>query len=390
MTLLVTCLTFGTFGLIMSVFGPAIPTFATQFATSRDAVGSLFTTYFTGTIVGLLLIVPLSDRFGQRPGLLLGMLLFVGGIVGTLLSNQLWLGLAMMFLAGIGAGPIVGGLNLMGARLYPERSAMVLNLTNLFFGIGSVVGPALAGQLISRVGTPLPIMWFGVGLMLLMLLAVSRIMEPQRPVVSGKSAALDFGVLRVPAIWLFSALLLAYVGIEVGTGAWAASYLEQVAQFDPAQAALVTAGFWLTFTVGRLFGTLVGGRMAAEQMLFLVIGGAGLSALALVVLPGSYALYAILGLGFFFGPTYPTTIAVSTRMFPHATGLATSVMMTFGSVGGALLPWLMGVLLVQGGPQPMALLVVTGTSVMLGALLAITLWRTSDMAKPRVPGDSKM
>jgi fucose permease len=63
---------------------------------------------------------------------------------------------------------------------------------------------------------------------------------------------------------------------------------------------------------------------------------------------------AIIGLGY--GPIYPTGVAVLTSRFPHAAGVATSQMGILAAAGGALLPWLQGLVIAQRPTSDSALL----------------------------------
>jgi len=68
----------------------------------------------------------------------------------------------------------------------------------------------------------------------------------------------------------------------------------------------------------------------------------------------SVVAYAILGFGY--GPIYPTGVAVLTHRFPHAAGLATSQMGILAALGGAVLPWIHGLVIAHRPTAESALL----------------------------------
>ena len=75
MVLLVTITMMGT--IAMHMFIPAMPDTARDLHTTAAVVQLTVTMYVIGLAVGQLVYGPLSDRFGRRPVLLCGLLLFV-------------------------------------------------------------------------------------------------------------------------------------------------------------------------------------------------------------------------------------------------------------------------------------------------------------------------
>jgi fucose permease len=167
-------------------------------------------------------------------------------------------------------------------------------------------------------------------------------------------------------------LLLVYVGSEMSEGFWAAVYLERSTGMDAAHSAAATALFWSALTAGRLLATGAGMRVTAEHLMtasvWIACAGAALLWSAHGIAWLSVAALAILGLGF--GPIYPTGVAVLTARFPHAAGTATSRMGILAAMGGALLPWVHGLVIAHRTTRDSALLTF-GASV---AMIAIWEW----------------
>jgi MFS family permease len=97
-------------------------------------------------------------------------------------------------------------------------------------------------------------------------------------------------------------------------------------------------------------------------------GGVGL-VLGMGSAPMTIAASVLVGLSF--GPIYPTTIALVAIGFPTGTGTVAGVVMTLGSLGGAVLPWLYGILILQVTPLAGVDLVPLSATAMLG------LWATA-------------
>ncbi len=67
----------------------------------------------------------------------------------------------------------------MTSELVPARRASAVNLVNMFFGVGAVVGPLVVSVLLRRTGAALPALWMGAGLLAAAAVA-ARIALPDR------------------------------------------------------------------------------------------------------------------------------------------------------------------------------------------------------------------
>jgi fucose permease len=365
--MILTCLCFLALGVAISAIGPALPELAARTGSSLEALGGVFSALFLGALVAQLASGPLSDRLDQRLVLLAGMALFALGTAGYLLSRALPLTLACAALAGLGQGALVIGSNLLVARVFADRSTAALNLLNVFFGIGDVVGPALAGLALRAWGSAIPALWLGAALIVLpagLLPRLGRLAPAPRSATRGGGGP---PILRAPLLWALGSLVLVYVGTEISMSGWTATYIQRTTALDAAAGALVTAGFWLAITVGRVLAALSGARLAPNRLLQICLVGAlfGGALLALSVGRPLATIAAVLLLGLSFGPIYPTALALTADGFPERPGVAVSIVSALGSLGGMLLPWLQGNLLVRGGPLAGALLVAAATVAML-------------------------
>jgi fucose permease len=360
-------MSFFALGLITAALGPALPDLAANASSSLATIGAVFTALFLGSLIAQVVAGPLNDRLGQRPVLLAGIVLLAAGTCGIAASYALPLTLACAVMAGLGHGAVDVSTNVLIAEVFAARSASALNLLNVFFGVGAVAGPALAGLTLRAWGTALPALWLGAGLMLLQAPFARRLASAPGAAQHGDHAAPGAALLRSPLLWALGGLLLLYVGTETGIGGWTTTYMERTTAIGAAAAALVTAGFWLALTGGRVAGALLGARVTASTLLRLSLAGALAGAVLLAAGPGSAALTtaAVLLIGFCFGPIFPTALSIVTASFRRAPGTAASVAVAMGSLGGMLLPWVQGALLEHSGPSASVLLVAAGVLAML-------------------------
>ena len=349
---------FFTLGVIVASSGPALDEFSLQTGSNLAAVGGVFTAIFLGALAAQVFGAPLVDRLSPRRLLPFAMLLMGLGALGLTQARALWLYLLLAGISGLGQGMVDIASHVMVSRLFAERRASALNLLNVFFGAGAFIGPAISGLTLRHFSTALPALWIGGGLGLI-LIPLAYYWLPggrggensgaKHPAAGEVESATPY---RSPQLWLFGAMLLLYVGMENGMGGWSSIYLQRTVNALPETGAALTSGFWLALALGRIAAIFVGARFSAQRLLAasLVVTLAGTLVLGLGSgsLAGSAA--GLLLIGFGFGPIFPTTIALTTTTFAHVAGRATGAVVALGSLGGMIIPWLQGALILSVGP----------------------------------------
>jgi fucose permease len=342
-------------GAVVASVGPALGELASRSGTDLGTIGSVFSALFLGGLLGELAAGPLGDRTGERVVLFIGALLMAAGTLGLAASRSLWATLGLMFVAGLGEGTLVLGGNVWAGKAFDTHAVAALNLVNVFYGVGAFLGPLAASQFLRLGRTALLALWApAAGFLLLapfFLTVLPRITARQgQERAGGDASAAPAGWLASPALWVPALLLLVYVGAENGMGGWTTTYVAGSAGVSAETGAMVTSGFWLALTLGRILGVPLGLRLSSWRLLGLSVLTAVIGSAVLVLgqgnLTGTTAGTVLLGLGF--GPIYPVGMAVVLDVF-HGSGKVASVAGAMGSVGGALLPWLQGLLLSRRG-----------------------------------------
>jgi fucose permease len=367
-TMTAASLNFFALGVITAGLGPCLPGLAAHTGTSLAAVGAVVTGMFIGAVAMLTVAGLISDRFGQRPLLFAGTLLMVAGLAGLVLSPSLPLLLLSGVVTGLGHGTMDLGTNILIAEVFADTSTAALNLVNVFFAVGAVTGPFVASLTLRWWGTALPALWLGIVLFLPQLYLVPRLaVVPRVARPADAPAGALAHLLRNPLLWLIALLALVYVGGEAGLGSWNTAYLTRTTPLDTATAALVTSGYWLALTAGRIAAASVGMRFTAPQILLSMLIGAAVGGGLLVLGVGGLPLtiLAALVLGFCFGPIFPTLLAVIALRFRANTGTAASVIVGMGSLGGAVLPAIQGYLLDRVSPAAYAAFIAGGVLTLL-------------------------
>lgn len=193
--------------------------------------------------------------------------------------------------------------------------------------------------------------------------------------------------LRNKNTWLISFFLFFYQGCEVALGGWIVSYLVDY-RHTTTSYGYVLSGFWGGLTLGRLLLTrvlhvYVGARRSIIGLVFLTLLTISLT----WAIPHDILLSIFVSMaGVFIGPICPLMITVVGHLFPKKIEVVSITIMTaFGSSGGAVLPFLVGIISQQTGTFVVLPICLAGFLVMLG------IWYTlPDMDRRGEPPKGKM
>ena len=350
----------------MSAVGPLLPQLALQTGSTLAAVGAFFTVLSFGQVVSQVVGGPASDRLGPRPAILVGLALVALGVEGIGISNSLLTFLGSTLVAGLGYGAADIGINLLIASAFARRRVSALNLLHLFWGLGATIGPAAVGLSFSLWSSGTPALWPAVFLPAFLLPITYRL----RPGLAARAPASSSSaepVYRSPLLWALAGMLAVSVGIEIGTGGWTTSYLMATTEASFEMAALVTSGYWMALSAGRVISTLLGTRVGPRVILGLDVAGACAASMGMIAGLGNWPLSvaATLTMGLSIGSMYPTTVALVTAAFKSGPGRAASVVMASTNVTSMTLPWLQGLLFIGLGPASSTWFVASCSVIML-------------------------
>ncbi len=194
----------------------SFPQLAQSLHTDIGKVALGLSIYFFGLSVGQLLYGPLIDRFGRKPPLLFGILLFTlsSVLIAVAASIQSFLVLRLLQAVGGCAGMVVS--RAMISDLLDEReSARFFSLMMVISGIGPILAPILGGYLISFAG------WQAIFIFLALLggscFAATQMMIPEtlpqeaKQPLALKAIACTFGRLLLRRAFMIPTLLGATV-----------------------------------------------------------------------------------------------------------------------------------------------------------------------------------
>jgi MFS transporter, DHA1 family, multidrug resistance protein len=156
---------------------PAMPVMAQALHASPGLVELTISGYLVGFSIGQLLWGPVSDRYGRRLPIALGLGLFIVGSVGCALSTSVYMLIGWRAIQALGACASVVLARAMVRDLYAgHRAAQMMSTLMSVMAIAPLLGPTVGGQILHSFSWR-AIFWTLVGVGLLTLLSLLTLPE---------------------------------------------------------------------------------------------------------------------------------------------------------------------------------------------------------------------
>ena len=229
------CLLFFTFAMTSDAVGSVVSRVIGELHLSMTAAGAFQYVPMAAMAAGAVSLGYLADRLGRRPAVIAGLALYGGSSLLFAFGNSFGFFVGLLALSGLGISLFkTGALALIGdLSTSPGSHTRLMNAAEGFFGIGSIVGPAVVALLLAA---GLSWKWLYViaaGICIGLMLLAARMRFPQAPAPAstalGAPRAVESGstlrVLKDPYALGFAALIMLYAAVECAVYVWMPTYL---------------------------------------------------------------------------------------------------------------------------------------------------------------------
>lgn len=373
---------------------PAMPEIREHFGVDMGSVQLTLSLAMLGGAIGQLFHGPLSDRFGRRPVLLGGLVLYVVASCFCLVSSSIGELVAARFFQGFGsmAAPVLA--RAMVRDLHErDQVARMLALMGIVNGLGPILAPIIGGVLLAWFDWRASFVFITVYGLVLTGLVWGFLGESVRQ--TDPDALRPARMAQTAGLLLKNRVFVGYMLVNCflfgGLGAYLSgvSFVVLRVLEVPTQYFGVVFGAIMTGNItGYILSARIVKRLGPEGVLRLGVGGvavagvllagfawAGVYHVVTLVMPMMLYMFCV-------AQTGPQAIAGALTPFPRAAGTASSIMGFFQSFTSASVG--MGVALAfDGTPRAMASFVgLMGVSTLLVYLLVVR--RIPDEERRRV------
>ena len=345
---------------------PSLPALVRFFRTDVASVQLTLSVFLVGFALSQLAYGPLSDRFGRRPMLLVGLVVYVAASIACALATSMTMLIVARFFQALGGccGPVLGRAvvrDLHGV----QRAARMLAYISAATALAPAIGPIIGGYLEVAFGWRsnfIALTIFGG----VVLLAVSILLSETNAHLNPRATRLRELIANYRMV-LVHRSFLGYTLCVAFSYSWLFAFISgsSFVLIDVLHVAPEHFGYcFLVPVAGYMSGTLSSGRLTMhlgiDRMISLgtLLGAVSGSTMAVLALAGVHTIASVLVPTFFCfmagGLVLPNAMAGAIGPFPKMAGAASALMGFFQMGCAALLGFLVGHLH-NATPAPMAL-----------------------------------
>lgn len=365
----------------IDMYLPGFPAIATSLDTTVSHVSLSLSSYFIGISAGQLLYGPLLDRFGRKPPLFIGLVLYILASVGCSFAGTIDQLVALRFIQAIGSCAAAVASIAMVRDLFPvEDNAKVFALLFLVVGASPMIAPTVGSYVTAAWGWT-SVFWVlgGMGALLLLVciyyLPDSYLPDTSLSLKPGPIINNFLSVIREPQFYTFAvAGSFAFSGLFAYVAGSPLLFMK-VFGLSEKTYGWIFAALSVGFIGSNQLNTLILRKFRSEQIVPFALICQSITAIIFVigVMNGWFGLGITLFLLFIYlsclGLTNPNTSALSLAPFSRNAGSASALMGAMQMGVGTLASVCVSLFDEKMGALPMVSVMAVSSLLALGALL---------------------
>ena len=349
-----TFLMFMMFAMTTDSVGIIIPEIIKQFKLSMTAASAFQYATMGGIALAGFFLGFLADRLGRKATIILGLAAFAADSYLFAIGESFAFFVTLLFVSGVSIGVFkTGALALIGdiVKSTTEHTS-IMNMVEGFFGIGSILGPALLARLLSS-GVSWKWLYVIAGSMCLLLVAIAS-MARYPHTMRASEEPMDFkrtlAMMKDPYALGFSMGEFLYVATECAIYVWMPTLLAGHTGFFAIYSISI---FFVLRCVGRFVGVWMTTRFSWTSVLTISSGFILACFVGAVTGGPEIAMYLLPFSGLFMSVVYPTINSKGISCFPKSEhGAVSGVILFFTCLSAAAGPLAMGAVSdAMGGAQ---------------------------------------
>ena len=343
-----TCMMFFMFAMTTDAVGSIIPSLIDEFGLSLSAASAFHYVPMAAIALGGLVLGFLSDRYGRKFTIVLGLSLYGVGSLLFILGNTFSFFVALLGLSGIGVSVFkVGALALVGDITRSTREhTTFMNTVEGFFAVGAIVGPALVAVLLTA-GISWKYLYVAASAICALLIVaalLARYPSNRKTSASPSSVSQAMVMIKNPYALGFSTLIMLYVAVEVAIYVWMPTWLKDYTGPTPWLATYALTIFFILRAAGRFMGVWLLHLLSWDTVLAVMAVAILLCFAGSLVAGPGLAVWLLPLSGLFMSVVYPTLNSKGISCFPKAEhGAIAGLILFFTAFAAAFGPVVMAV-----------------------------------------------
>jgi fucose permease len=348
-----TFVVFMMFAMTTDSVGIIIPQIIKTFHLSLTAAGSFQYATMGGIGLAGFLLGHLADRIGRKRTIVVGLTLFAAASCLIIAGNSFWYFCMLMALSGAAIGIFkTAALALVGDIVASTKEhTSIMNMVEGFFGVGSIIGPAILTRLLIR-GLSWRWLYVLAGTMCVLLIVIAASVRYPAAKSAEARRSNTTAVITNRYILVFSCGAFLYVAVESAVYVWMPTLIADYHGRAAWLAAYSISIFFLLRATGRFLGSWMLNRFQWTAVLALF------SALILACFVASvaggvfWAIFLLPLSGLFMSVIYPTINSKGISCLPKTEhGSGAGVILFFTCFSAVVAPLAMGTISdAMGGP----------------------------------------
>ncbi len=332
----------------IDMYLPGFQDIATDLNTSIEKIQLSLSSFFVGIAAGQLFYGPLLDRFGRKPPLVVGLLIYLASSLACAFVNSADSLIVLRFLQALGScGGMVAARAMVRDYFPASETAKVFSLLMLVIGVSPILAPTLGGYFIAHLGWHSIFIFLSV-FVILVLLGVIFFLKGSK--TANKELSLHpkliltnyREVLRLPQFYIY-----ALSGGFASSGLYAyisgsPFVMMNLFGLDEKQYGWAFAGLAMSLITGSQLNNILLKKLSSHTISKYALMVQALMGIILMLLAFTHQLnlYTMLGCTFFYlgsqGFVFPNTSAMALNPFTKLAGSASAMLGTIQLSIGAL------------------------------------------------------
>ena len=323
--------------LATDMYLPALPQIGSDLGTDTGQVQLTLSLYFAGFALAQLVCGPLADRFGRKPVMVAGFLVFALASLGCAFATSIETLQLCRFLQALGgsAGPVLGRAAIRDIYT-PREAARILAILASIMALAPAIAPSLGGLMVAGLGWSAIFLVLAAYAVVMAAVVAYGIPEPMRP--EHRQPLKPCHLLRnyrtIATDRSFLGYTLTNAAIYGGLFAFLSGSAFVLIDFlgvEPQHFGLYFACMVAGYVIGNLISVRLGQRLLPDQILVrgLLVAVAGGVSMALLAYSEVFNVWAVILPQALFmigtGLVLPQTMAGALANFPTMAGSASAL-----------------------------------------------------------------